>query len=186
MRTVSAPFERHDQVTAAVEGLSDMGVESDEISIVPLRREPGSRLHGPVILGMATGGAGGIFVAAFTGSVFGEGWLAFMLLGAVVGGFVCGAVSLLKGAGTGETDANRPTESLQPGSVLVAARVHDDEAGEALAILRRCRTIDTDGRRGESANDGWDGFAAKDIWDEDIGSEDERSAAYEGRSRRVA
>jgi hypothetical protein len=50
--------------------------------------------------------------------------------------------------------------------------VHDDEVGKAMALLRRCGAIDTNTRRGEYANDGWEGFVAKDMWDDDIGRED--------------
>ena len=42
-----------------------------------------------------------------------------------------------------------------------------------MTILRKCGAIDTNLRRTENAADGWDGFVAKDIWDEDIGSEDQ-------------
>lgn len=178
MRTVSAPFERYDQVTAAVEGLSDMGVACDDISIRPSCRQTRSGLRGAIVLGSAIGGAGGILGAAVTASVLDESWLAYMLLGLVFGGLLGGTMNLLKSAGAGGHAG-----SLQRGSILVVARVHDDEAGEALSVLRRYRAIDTNARRSESA-DGWDGFAAKDIWDEDIGSEDEHPAAE--HSRRVA
>ena len=63
---------------------------------------------------------------------------------------------------------------VRRGGTLLIARVHDDEAREARAILLKCGAIDTNSRRSEYAADGWDGFVAKDIWDEDIGSEDER------------
>ena len=37
---------------------------------------------------------------------------------------------------------------------------------------QRSGAIDANTRRSEYAAGGWDGFVAKDIWDEDIGSED--------------
>ena len=83
-----------------------------------------------------------------------------------------GIIGSLTGAGIPETDAHVYAEGVRRGSTLVAARVDDIDAAEALAILRRCGAIDTNLRRTEYAAGGWDGFVAKDIWDEDIGSED--------------
>jgi hypothetical protein len=50
----------------------------------------------------------------------------------------------------------------------------------------RCGAIDTNSRRSEYAADGWDGLVAKDIWDDDIGSEDKFLPEEETARRRVA
>jgi uncharacterized membrane protein len=183
MRTVSALFDTYDEVTAAVDALHDMGVASDDITVVTRGREMTTQIAEGAGLGAALGGVGGILagLGAFAipglGSLFGVGWLVPILLGAAAGGVAGGIVSSLMGAGFSEDDANVYAESVRRGSTLVAARIHDDEANRALEILRRCGAIDTNTRRSEYASGGWDSFVSQDIWDDDIGSEDTRGPA---------
>lgn len=178
MRTVSALFDTYDEVTAAVDGLSDMGVASGDITVVTRGRDLASKIAEGAGLGAALGGVGGVLagLGAFAipgfGSVLGIGWLVPVLLGAAAGGVAGGIVSSLMGVGISEDDANLYAESVRRGSTLVAAKVHEDEANKALEILRRCGAIDTNTRRSEYASGGWDSFVSQDIWDDDIGSED--------------
>lgn len=180
-RTVSALFDTYDEVAAAVDRLSDMGVSSGDITVVTQGRGfTTAKIAEGAGLGAAIGGVGGILagLGAFAipglGSLLGVGWLVPILLGAAAGGVAGGIVSSLIGAGIPESEANVYAESVRRGSTLIAARVHDDEAGKALEILRLCGAIDTNTRRGEYASGGWDSFVAQDIWDDDIGSEDSR------------
>lgn len=178
MRTISALFDTYDEVTAAVDGLSDLGVPGSDITVVTRARDGMTKIAESAGLGAAIGGVGGIlagigmFVIPGLGSVFGIGWLIPLLIGAAAGGVAGGAIGSLTGVGIDETDAHVYAEGVCRGGTLLVARVHDDEANEARAVLLRCGAIDTNSRRSEYAADGWEGFVAKDIWDEDIGSED--------------
>ena len=178
MRTVSALFDTYDEVAAAVDGLADMGVPSSEIAVVSQGRDARTKISEGAGLGVAIGGVGGllaglgIFAVPGLGSVLGVGWLIPVLIGAAAGGVAGGIIGSLANAGIDERDAHVYAEGMRRGGTLVVARVHDDEAGRANAILLRCGAIDTNSRRSEYAADGWDSFVAKDIWDEDIGSED--------------
>jgi len=183
MRTISALFDTYDEVTAAVDGLSDLGVPGDDITVVTRRQDAMTKVAEGAGLGAAIGGVGGIlagfgmFVIPGLGSVFGIGWLIPLLIGAAAGGVAGGVIGSLTGAGIEETDAHVYAEGVSRGGTLLVARVHDDDASEARAVLLRCGAIDTNSRRSEYAADGWEGFVAKDIWDDDIGSEDARPSA---------
>ena len=178
MRTVSALFDTYDEVAAAVDGLADMGVPSSEIAVVSQSRDARTKISEGAGLGAAIGGVGGIlaglgiFAVPGLGSVLGVGWLIPVLIGVAAGGVAGGIIGSLANAGIDERDAHVYAEGVRRSGTLVVARVHDDEASRANAILLRCGAIDTNSRRSEYAADGWDSFVAKDIWDEDIGSED--------------
>lgn len=180
MRTVSAKFDTYDEVTAAVDGLSDMGVPGSDITVVSRRHDAMTRIAEGVGLGAAVGGIGGLlagfgmFIISGLGYVSGIGWLIPLLIGAAAGGVAGGVIGSFTGAGIDEKDATICAEETCRGGTLLVARVHDDEAGEARAVLLKCGAIDTNSKRSEYAADGWDGFVTKDIWDEDIGSEDVR------------
>jgi hypothetical protein len=178
LRTVSALFETYDQVVAAVDALSDMGVPSSEITVVSPSRDPATQIREGAELGAAIGGVGGLLagLGAFAlpglGSVLGVGWLIPLLVGAAAGGVAGSIIGALAGAGVDESDAHVYAEGVRRGGTLLLARIHDDEAANAKAILFRCGAIDSNTRRSEYAADGWDGFVVKDIWDEEIGRED--------------
>ena len=175
MRTVSALFDPYDQVVAAVDGLSDMGVASGDITVISQSRDAMTKITEGAGLGAAIGGVAGLglFAIPGLGSVLGVGWLIPLLIGAAAGGVAGGIIGSLTSAGIDENDAHVYAEGVCRGGTLLIARVHDDEADDARAILLRCGAIDTNSRRGEYAADGWDGFVSKDIWDEGIGNEDE-------------
>lgn len=189
MKTVSALFDTYDEVTAAVDGLSDLGVASSDITIVRRGRDQAAAIAEGAGLGASIGGVGGILAGLGTfavpglGSLLGVGFLIPILLGAAAGGVAGGIVAALMSAGIEEADAHLYTEGVRRGSTLVAARVHDDDVGMAMALLRRCGAIDTNTRRSEYANDGWDGFIAKDMWDDDIGREDSSAPRWGGQAR---
>jgi hypothetical protein len=188
MRTVSALFDTYDEVAAAVDDLSDMGVRSSDIAVVSQGPSPLAKIMEGASLGAAIGGVGGLlagfgmFILPGLEPVLGIDWLIPLLIGAAGGGLAGGVIGSLTRAGIGKGDALVPV-GVPRGGTLLIARVHDDEAGEARAILLKCGAIDTNSKRSEYAADGWDGFVAKDIWDEDIGSEDER--LHENRAERA-
>lgn len=178
MRTVSALYDTYDEVTAAVDGLADIGVPSAEISVLTHHSRTTTKVAEGAGLGVAIGSVGGVLagLAAIAvpglGSILGVGWLIPILLGAAAGGVAGGLVGSLQGVGIDKDVAQVYAEGVRRGSTLVAARVHDDEATRALSVLQRCGAIDTNTRRAEYAGDGWDTLVSRDIWDEDIGQED--------------
>lgn len=186
LRTVSALFDTYDEVTAAVDGLADMGVPSKEISVLTQHGDFATRMAQGAGLGVAIGGVGGILAGLASiavpglGALLGVGWLVPALLGAAAGGVAGGIVGALRGAGIKKDLAQIYAEGVRRGATLVAARVHDDEATRAISLLHRCGAIDTNSRREEYATGGWDSFVAQDIWDDDIGRED----AGAGRNRK--
>ncbi|MDQ2632820.1 MAG: hypothetical protein M3Y78_03680 [Pseudomonadota bacterium] len=178
MRTVSAHFDTYDEVAAAVDGLADMGVPSSEIAVVSPRRGAKVKITEAAALGGAVGGIAGLLAGLGMSGipglapVFGIGWLLPFLIGAAAGSVAGGVIGSLTHAGIGGSEARVHAEGVRRGGTLVVARVHDDEARCANAVLLRCGAIDTNSRRSEYAADGWESFVARDIWDEDIGSED--------------
>jgi len=185
---VSALFDTYDEVTAAVDGLSDMGVACSDMTVVTQKKSAATKIAEGAGLGAAIGGVGGVLASlaavAIPGlaSLFGGSWLMPVLLCAVAGGIVGGIIGSFKGADVDESNVCATTEGFRPGGILLVARIHDDEAPRARAILLRCGAIGTNTRRREYATDGWDSYVAKDIWDADIGSEEDRLS--EGRADR--
>ena len=111
MRTVSAKFDTYDEVTAAVDGLSDMGVPGSDITVVSRRHDAMTRIAEGVGLGAAVGGIGGLlagfgmFIISGLGYVSGIGWLIPLLIGAAAGGVAGGVIGSFTGAGIDEKDA---------------------------------------------------------------------------------
>lgn len=182
MRTVSALFDTYDKVTATVDALSDLGVNSENITIVRQGRRASVKILQAAALGAAIGGVCGILVGlatvAFPGSGFPFGRLWAAIAGAAAGGLIGAALSRLADARSraGRTPAGAKTvwaESIKGGSTLVTARIQEDDAARVLDVLRRCGAINTNVRRGEYAGGEWDDFVDEDMWDEDIGREDE-------------
>ncbi len=181
MRTVSALFDTYDEVTAAVDALTDVGVNSEDITIVRQARRTSVKMLQAIALGVAIGGVCGILVGlatvAFPGSglPFSRLWAA--IVGAAAGGLIGAVFSHLADARnrTARAHGRAKTvwaESIKGGSTLVTARIHEDDAPKVLEVFRRCGALNTNVRRGEYAGSDWDDFVEEDIWDEDIGRED--------------
>ena len=120
MRTVSALFDTYDEVTAAVDGLADMGVPSSEIAVVSQSRDARRKISEGAGLGAAIGGVGGIlaglgiFAVPGLGSVLGVGGLIPVLIGAAAGGVAGGIIGSLANAGIDERDAHVYAEGVPP------------------------------------------------------------------------
>lgn len=178
MQTVGALFDTYDEVTAAVDALSDFGVASEDITIVSPRRNRFVKILQDAVLGAAIGGVAGV-LAGLAGLAIPDlglfarmGWLTTAIFGAAAGCIAGGVVGMLVNATGYLNNLGTQAGSMRKGFTLVTARVHDDEVTKVVDILRRCGAINTNVKRGEYAGGGWDGFVARDMWDEDIGSED--------------
>ena len=189
MRTVSALFDTYDQVLAAVDGLEEAGIASSDITVISQGRDAGKKAMEGAGVGAALGLLAGLAAFALPGfgPIMAVGWLVPVLVGAAAAGGVAGGIiGSLTGAGIDENDAHVYAEGVRRGGTLVIARVHDNEAETAKAILVRSGAIDTNMRRTEYAADGWDGFVAKDIWDDAIGNEDTDRADRQTKEPAIA
>ena len=146
MRTVSALFDTYDQVVAAVDGLADTGIASSDITVIPRVATPARRRRKARVWAPALGLLAGLAVLALPGVRPGRGR---RLAGARsdrrgrAGGVAGGIIGSLTGAGIEESDAHVYAEGVRRGGTLVIARVHDNEVGDAKAILLQSGAIDT-------------------------------------------
>ncbi|MEO6014264.1 MAG: hypothetical protein ABIQ30_11865 [Devosia sp.] len=174
MRTVTGLFDTSSHAASAVDALRDVGIASDDISIVAnnasgeiehhhAHDEGGGAATGAG-LGVATGGGIGLLAGLGAlaipgiGPVVAGGWLLTTAVGAAIGlasGSIVGA--LLK-AGVSEEDAHVYAEGVRRGGALVTARVDDARADSANAILRNAQGVDVAARRDEYKNEGWSAF----------------------------
>lgn len=196
MITITRLYDNYDNAHAAVEALEAAGVPSDDISIVA------HTVDGKVIQGQGTladegagtgaglgavvGGAGGMLAGLGMiaipgiGPVVAAGWiaatLAGTLAGAAVGGVAGGLVGSMVESGVPEEDANVYAEAVRRGGAVVAARVSEEKASQAEAILDRTSSVDINKRRSEYATSGWKEFdeTGKPLTDDEIDRERNR------------
>ncbi|MDX0521897.1 hypothetical protein GOD35_15830 [Sinorhizobium medicae] len=177
MRTVTGLFDDYEDARDAVSDLETAGVPSDDISIVANNTgdkysTEGSNAAEGAGAGAGLGAAGGGVVGLLTGlglmaipgvgPVVAAGWLASTAAGAaagaVAGGAAGGLIGALTDSGVDEDDAHVYAEGVRRGGTLVTARVADDLAPQAEAILRQRRTVDPAARRSIYAQEGWSRF----------------------------
>ncbi|MDX0466370.1 general stress protein [Sinorhizobium medicae] len=177
MRTVTGLFDDYEDARDAVSDLETAGVPSDDISIVANNTgdkysTEGSNAAEGAGAGAGLGAAGGGVVGLLTGlglmaipgvgPVVAAGWLASTAAGAaagaVAGGAAGGLIGALTDSGVDEDDAHVYAEGVRRGGTLVTARVADDLAPQAEAILKQRRTVDPAARRSIYAQEGWSRF----------------------------
>jgi len=164
MRTVSGLFDSRAQGEQAVADLESSGISSSQISVVAPDEESESGAAEGVTVGAAVGGVGGllaglgVFAIPGIGPVVGAGWLAATLMGAAAGGVAGGLLGSLTDAGIEEEDAHFYAEGVRRGGTLVTARVDEDQADAAAAILGQSGSIDVAQRRAAYVEGGWSGY----------------------------
>ena len=84
------------------------------------------------------------------GPVVAAGWLVATVTGAGLGAAAGGLLGALTGAGLSEAEAEAYAEGVRRGGTLVSARVEEDRADRALAVLDRHGSIDLDERADEA------------------------------------
>jgi hypothetical protein len=176
MKTITGLFDTHEHAADAVRALRDLGVRSEDISLVANNAE------GHVIededdiaegasagagLGAILGGAGGLLAGLGTlaipgiGPVVAGGWLLSTIVGAAagatIGGATGGLIGALSEAGISDTDAHVYAEGVRRGGTLVTARVPDEQASRAEAVLHSSR-VDIAARRKDYEAEGWERF----------------------------
>jgi hypothetical protein len=177
MAVVSGLFDDYDDALTAVNQLQALGIDRAQITLVANdadeRYSRGSTTEtaddaaAGAGMGAVVGGAGGLlaglgmFAIPGIGPVVAAGWLAATGLGAVAGAAAGGAIGGLVGAmtaeGVPERDANIYAEGVRRGGALVSARVDDDLAPKAEAILDE-GTVDISERERAFRETGWSRF----------------------------
>lgn len=163
MRIVSGLFDTRDQADAAVDALEGADIPSADISLVAPGEDSAGESNAAegAGIGAAVGGVGGLLagLGAFAipgiGPVVGAGWLAATLMGAAAGGAAGGLIGSLTEAGIEEDDAHVYAEEVRRGGTLVTARVDDEHADAAAAILGQSGSVDITERRSEYETAGW-------------------------------
>ncbi|GJD59161.1 general stress protein [Methylobacterium dankookense] len=186
-RAVTALFDDYDAAARAVDKLEAEGIPHADISIVA--SDPESRIAGRVAprdgsaratesdaadgagtgatLGTVLGGGAGLLAGLGLlaipglGPVVAAGWLVAAVTGAGVGAAAGGLIGGLTGAGLSEHEAATYAEGVRRGGTLVTARVGDDMADRALAILDKHGSIDLDERAEGWRAQGWTGGTAE-------------------------
>lgn len=183
MANVSGLFDNYDDALTAVNKLQALGVDRANISLVANNADDwygrrtgethtdshaGEGAATGAGIGAVVGGAGGLLAGLGLlaipgiGPVVAAGWLAATGAGAVAGAAAGGAVGGLVGAltseGVPEERAHVYAEGVRRGGTLVSARVPDDRASEAQAILDNEASVDLSARERLYREEGWSRF----------------------------
>ena len=181
-KTITRLFDDYGDAKTAVNDLEAFGIVHSDISIVANNAHghhntdghDGVNDDGDVTRGTTTGallgGAGGLLAGLGLlaipglGPIVAAGWLAATAAGAgigAVGGAATGSlVGALKNAGHTDEEANVYSEGVRRGGTLVSAKVADDQAVQAEAVLDRNRAVDTSARSAAYRESGWTTFDA--------------------------
>lgn len=173
-RTLTSMYDTYEAARLTVGDLEAAGIPHGDISIVANRygqvetTEAGSGAGTGAAIGTAVGGGAGLLAGLGmlaipgVGPVVAAGWLAATLAGAVVGagaGAVSGGIiGAMTSSGVDEAHANVYAEGVRRGGAFVTARVPDQQAPAAEAIMQRHSPIDPDVRGQAYREGGWTAF----------------------------
>ena len=176
MRVITGLFDTHEQAADAVRKLRDLGVRSEDISLVANNAERyvvededdiAEGAEAGAGIGAIVGGAGGLlaglgsFAIPGIGPIIAGGWLLATavgaLTGAVIGGATGGLIGALTEAGVSEPDAHVYAEGVRRGGTIVTARVESGKADAAELILHN-GGVDLATRRRDYEAEGWERF----------------------------
>lgn len=178
-RTITRLFDNYSDASNAVRDLEAIGIPHADLSIVANNsdkqhgeHDEGVNDEGDVTRGVSAGavlggGAGllaglGLLAIPGLGPIVAAGWLAATAagagIGAVGGAATGGIVGALKNAGHSEEDAHVYSEGVRRGGTLVSAKVADNRADEAEAILQRYGSVDAQTRGQAYRQSGWSRF----------------------------
>jgi hypothetical protein len=175
MKTVSRVYDSYSQASAAVHALEKAGIPASDISLVANKYvsakyenvdEVSDAAKGAGVGGAVGGAAGllaglGLIAIPGIGPVVAAGWLAATALGAAAGAATGGIAGALIDAGEERQHADVYAESIRRGGTLVTARVADDLASKAEAVMAGYKPVDPVLRGEEYRKEGWKTFDAK-------------------------
>jgi hypothetical protein len=202
-RTITRMFDSYSDAQQAVTELRRLGVDDDDVSLIANNADGSHGEHREhsetaedagkgAATGGLIGGAGGLLAGLGMlaipglGPVVAAGWLASTLVGAgvgaAVGGTAGGIVGALKDNGESEDDAHVYAEGVRRGGTLLSARVPDELAAEAEAVLTRHRSVDAATRGRAYREQGWNRFdeSAPSFTRDQIRQERARYSALDG------
>ncbi|MCE7798714.1 hypothetical protein LWE61_19475 [Sphingobium sufflavum] len=179
-KTITRLFDNYADASAAVADLESLGVPHSDLSIVANNADGSHAPHdhdgvnedGDVTRGASTGavlgGAAGLLAGLGLlaipglGPIVAAGWLAATAAGAGIGAAggaaTGGIVGALKNAGHSDDEAHVYSEGVRRGGTLVSAKVSDDLAPQAEAVLQRHRSVDAATRGAAYRESGWSTF----------------------------
>ena len=180
-RTVTRLFDSYADAKNAVRELEQLGIPHHDLSIIANNADGAHKAdgdhdsvndHGDVTRGVSTGavlgGAGGLLAGLGLlaipglGPIVAAGWLASTAVGAGIGaagGAATGSiVGALKNAGHSDEESHVYSEGVRRGGTLVSARVPDERANEAEAVLQRHNAVDAATRGAAYRESGWSRF----------------------------
>ena len=186
-KTLTFLYHSYAEAERVVSDLEAAGVPHDDISIVSndpayrdrdIAREPGERTTTGAGTGAAIGGTAGATAGLLAGlgllaipgigPVVAAGWLASTLAVGAAGAATGGLIGALTGAGLSEEYANVYAEGIRRGGSLVTARVDDERAAAAEAIMRRHNPMNPEKLGKEYRSTGWTGFSSEDSGNDQI------------------
>ncbi|WP_380876374.1 hypothetical protein ACFB49_08400 [Sphingomonas sp. DBB INV C78] len=170
-KTLTKLYDNYSDAAGAVGELERIGVPRDDISIVAHQsghseaaEDAGKGAGAGAVIGGVGGLLAGLGVLAIPGlgPVVAAGWLAATAVGAgggaIVGGAIGGVVGAMQKEGVSEDDAHVYAEGVRRGGTLVSAKVSNDLAPQAEAILDRYRAVDPTERGRFYRDVGWSRF----------------------------
>ena len=155
-------FHSEQEAIQAIEGLKKRGYSTDEISIVARDNEDASYVSEATGTkapeGLATGATAGGVLGGLAGLLAGAGALAIPgigpilaagpiaagLTGAAVGAGAGGLVGGLIGLGIPEEEANRYSDYVKEGRILVLVESDDNRRNEAYSTFREHNSLNSD------------------------------------------
>jgi len=185
-QTITRLFDNYSDAQNAVQKLEALGVPHSDLSVLANNADgahgehhhghdhdhDGVNDHGDVSRGTSTGavlgGAGGLLAGLGLlaipglGPIVAAGWLAATAAGAglgALGGAATGTiVGALKEAGHSDEEAHVYSEGVRRGGTLLSARVPDELATQAEAVLHSHKSVDAATRGAAYRSQGWTSF----------------------------
>jgi hypothetical protein len=169
-KTIVGLYDTFDHARGAVEGLVDVGVDRERISLVA--HDPDEQYSTPYAVrdpdadlseeGAVGGGAAGAILGGIVGLAvapfFAFGPLAGALIGGGVGAASGGLAGGLVGAGLEERDAQVYAEGVRRGGTLVMVDASDEMTDDTVRVMNQHNPVDIDQRAAHWRDSGWTGY----------------------------
>lgn len=176
MKTIVGMFDSVAEAHRAVDELTRLGLQRDDISVVAPKRDANDATTGDsgddkthaaegagigATTGAIAGGAAGILASLGLlaipgiGPLLAAGPIVAALTGAGIGAAAGGIIGALVGLGIPEEHAEQYEEGVRRGGTIVTARADDAQADQAAAILERHGAVNMETRVEQWRAAGW-------------------------------